>query len=253
MARPNFAHTVLHRRLPVAQRIPRQCVDHLGRLVVERNGVPQAAARDEVQSRRENRLHLHLSWIEQIHLIFQARRLWRGRAGGRYREHRHRRKRPPIIVDLVPVDRTGVYLPREISGFDGNVAVSFHEALQRTLRRRLWIGRLHAGGEVSARAGDGHPAVVGTARSLAPIQAHPQALLFLHRALGRAQHDPRRAGGSREFEGRLATIEYAYVALRLVQQRAAEPSMAPPIAAATGSSSSWTTGMVLTGGCCQEV
>src|SRR5450756_711682 len=97
-------------------------------------------------------------------------------------EHRHGAACPPIIVNLVPADRSGVYLFAEMRGFDGDVAVGLYEALQRTLRRRLWIGRPQLDGDRGTGAGDGHRAAGcvarHTARSLAPIHAHPEALFL---------------------------------------------------------------------------
>src|SRR5260370_42225266 len=53
----HFADAVSHRLFPVFLRVVCKSIYHLGRLIIERNRIPQAAARDEVQGWSEDSLH----------------------------------------------------------------------------------------------------------------------------------------------------------------------------------------------------
>src|SRR5215471_2357740 len=73
-----FTNAVFHRCFPGLEREIREHIDHLRRLIIERDGIPQPATGNEIQGWRGDHLYLRCSAFEKIHLVFETRRcLWR--------------------------------------------------------------------------------------------------------------------------------------------------------------------------------
>ena len=193
---------------PVFERVVGEDVDDLGRLIVEGDGVAEAAAGDEGEGGGDDGGDVDVASVEEVDAVFEMGGIGgRGGAWGGDGEEGHGREGAAVVGDFFPAG-AAVGFCGVVFGFDGDVAVGFDEALEGV------------GGDIGGADGvdfdgdwggawsaDEDAGFGGRGGQMIPIDGDFKPLFLCDRAGGGVEEDPGGGCFGGEFEGDAAAVE----------------------------------------------